>query len=468
MKKKLLIKILLAFAAAALICFILISTLGSSMIYDTLVRSTSRRMYSEATSIANASQRPTANDEESLHRSLTALRQVAVFERARIWYISTNGEILLDTDTGTANGNPEVLTDFNPVKLGSNYYTVGRFFQYFETDTLSVMVPVSAGMKIVGYIAIHVPVTELIAQREDILRVVHLIFFIIFAVILAFVLYCVLSGYIPLLRIIQGVKDCAGGNLDKNINVTSNDEYGDLAQSLNFLLRELRESSESQRAFISNVSHDFRSPLTSIKGYVEAMLDGTIPPEMQERYLNIVLNETKRLEKLTSGILMLNNINDKGTQLDMTKFDVNRVIKDIAASFEGTCMQRQISIELILEGAELFVRADHGKIQQVLYNLLDNAIKFSSNHSTIQIETSVRHDKAYISVTDHGIGIPSSEITKIWDRFYKIDTSRGKDTRGTGLGLAIVRDIINAHNQTIDVISTEQAGTEFIFTLARA
>ncbi len=468
MKKKLLIKILLAFAATILLCFILISTLGSSMVYRTLIRSTSRRMYAEATSIANSSQRPTANDEESLHRSLTALRQVAVFERARIWYISPNGEILLDTETGTADGNPIVLDAFNPVSLGSSYYTTGRFFQYFDTDMLSVMVPVSAGMKIAGYIAIHVPVTELIAQREAILRIVHLIFFIIFAIIFVFVLYCIWTGYIPLLRIIQGVKDCAGGNLDNNIDLKTNDEFGDLAQSLNFLLRELRESSESQRKFISNVSHDFRSPLTSIKGYVQAMLDGTIPPEMQERYLNIVLNETRRLEKLTSGILMLNNINDKGTQLDQSRFDINRVIKDTSASFEGTCMQRQISIELILEGTELFVYADYGKIQQVLYNLLDNAIKFSSNHSSIRIETSMRHEKVYVSVKDHGIGIPSSEITKIWDRFYKIDTSRGKDTKGTGLGLAIVRDIINAHNQTIDVISTEQAGTEFIFSLARA
>lgn len=467
MKKKLLIKILLAYFATALICFLLISTAGSSLIYRTVVRSASRRLYAEATSIANSNPRPSASDEESLHRSLMTLRQLGVYERARIWYISTRGEILLDTETGIADGNPATLTDFNPVRLGTNYYTVGRFFQYFDTDMLSVMVPVSAGMQIAGYLAIHVPVTELIAQRESIVRIVLWIFAIVFAVILIFVLYCIRTGYIPLLRIIQGVKDCAGGNLDHNIEVNTNDEYGDLAQSLNFLLRELRESSESQRAFISNVSHDFRSPLTSIKGYVEAMLDGTIPSEMQERYLNIVLNETKRLEKLTKGILMLNNINDKGTQLDMSRFDINRVIKDTSASFEGTCITRQISIELILEGAELFVFADHGKIQQVLYNLLDNAIKFSSNHSSIQIETSVRHDKVYVSVKDHGIGIPSAEITKIWDRFYKIDASRGKDTKGTGLGLAIVRDIINAHNQTIDVISTEHVGTEFIFSLAK-
>ncbi|MBR2188907.1 MAG: HAMP domain-containing histidine kinase [Eubacterium sp.] len=467
MKKKLLLKIILAYFATGILCFLLISTLGSSMIYRRIVSGTSRRLYNEAVKIANYSGRQLIADEESMNRSLSGLKTIAVYENARIWYISPQGEILLDTDDAHKPGSSEVLNGFNPVAFGTNYYTLGRFFNYFESDMLSVMVPAASGLQIRGYLAIHIPVTELVAERESIVRVVLLIFLILYAVILLYACYVIWASYRPLLKIIQGVKECAGGNLERKIDVNTNDEYGDLAQSINFLLTELRESEESQRAFISNVSHDFRSPLTSIKGYVQAMLDGTIPTEMQERYLNIVLNETKRLEKLTSGILMLNNINNKETQLDISTFDINRVIKDTSASFEGTCMARQISIELILAGAELSVSADYGKIQQVLYNLLDNAIKFSSNHSVIQIETSIRHDKVYISVKDHGIGIPPSEITKIWERFYKIDASRGNDTKGTGLGLAIVRDIINAHGQTIDVISTEQAGTEFIFSLAR-
>ena len=149
----------------------------------------------------------------------------------------------------------------------------------------------------------------------------------------------------------------------------------------------------------------------------------------------------------------------------MTEFDVNKTIKATAELFEGICTKRRISIDLILAGSELFVTADYGKIQQVLYNLLDNAIKFSSDNSSIGIETSIRRDKAYISVTDHGTGIPSGKLNKIWDRFYKVDSSRGKDTKGTGLGLAIVRDIIDAHGQTINVVSTEGAGSTFEFTV---
>ena len=113
------------------------------------------------------------------------------------------------------------------------------------------------------------------------------------------------------------------------------------------------------------------------------------------------------------------------------------------------------------------MEADLEQIQQVLYNLLDNAIKFSEDNSSIQIETSVKNDKAFVSVKDHGTGIPKDSLPKIWDRFYKIDASRGKDRKGTGLGLAIVKEIINAHNQHIDVVSTEGVGTEFIFTLEK-
>ena len=169
------------------------------------------------------------------------------------------------------------------------------------------------------------------------------------------------------------------------------------------------------------------------------MLDGTIPPEMHEKYLNIVLNETERLTKLTNSLLTLNNINTKGMLLDRTDFELNRIIRDTAASFEGTCRQKSIAIELLLTGDFIYVNADMGKIQQVFYNLLDNAIKFSHQDSVIRIETNEKSNKVYISVKDSGIGIPKDDLKLIWNRFYKSDASRGKDKKGTGLGLSITR-----------------------------
>ena len=134
-------------------------------------------------------------------------------------------------------------------------------------------------------------------------------------------------------------------------------------------------------------------------------------------------------------------------------------------TFEQISREKQIYFNLILTGSELYTEADESKIHQVLQNLIDNAIKFSRPDSSIEIETTVKKDKIFVSVKDHGIGIPKDSIGKIWERFYKTDVSRGKDKKGTGLGLSIVKEIINAHHENINVISTLDVGTEFIFTL---
>ena len=195
------------------------------------------------------------------------------------------------------------------------------------------------------------------------------------------------------------------------------------------------------------------------------MLDGTIPPEMQEKYLNIILFETERLNKLTQSLLELNKYGSHGIMLDISDFDINHTIRMTVQTFEGVCKEKRISFNLILSGEELYVTADMSKIQQVLYNLIDNAIKFSHHDSSITIETTEKNDKVFVSVKDTGIGIPKESIKRIWERFYKSDLSRGKDKKGTGLGLSIVKEIIAAHDQNINCISTEGVGTEFIFTL---
>ena len=190
-----------------------------------------------------------------------------------------------------------------------------------------------------------------------------------------------------------------------------------------------------------------------------------ISPEMQEKYLKIILFETERLNKLTQSLLELNKYGSHGIMLDISDFDINHTIRMTAQTFEGVCTEKRISFNLILSGEELYVTADMSKIQQVLYNLIDNAIKFSHHDSAITIETTEKNDKVFVSVKDTGIGIPKESIKRIWERFYKSDLSRGKDKKGTGLGLSIVKEIIAAHDQNINCISTEGVGTEFIFTL---
>ena len=245
------------------------------------------------------------------------------------------------------------------------------------------------------------------------------------------------------------------------IHTSNHHDYLDLMfLDFNKMVAELGSIETMRTDFIANVSHDFRSPLTSIKGYLEAILDGTIPSELYEKYLSRVISETERLHKLTESMLTLNSLDARG-YLSRTNFDINRVIKNTAASFEGTCGKKNISFQLIFSDNIQMVYADMGKIQQVLYNLIDNAIKFSHNGSTIYIQASHRHEKIFISVKDSGIGIPEDALDHIFDRFFRVDKARSREVGGTGLGLAITKNVVQMHRGVIDVESVPGEGTTF-------
>ncbi len=292
------------------------------------------------------------------------------------------------------------------------------------------------------------------------------VFILLYVVLLIIVVFQIQR---PLQNLSEAAKEYANGNYETPIpSFEDNIEMKYIAASLNYMADKLNTIESKQRTFISNVSHDFRSPLTSIRGYVDAMLDGTIPVEMQEKYLNIILFETERLTKLTEGLLELNKYESKNFVLDTTDFDLHCMIHQTLETFEGSLSKKHLSVVLPFEDTPLFVHADVGRIQQVLYNLIDNAIKFSNSDSEIIIDTTIRNGKVYFSIKDFGIGISNDSLPKIWERFYKTDSSRGKDTSGTGLGLAIVKEIIQAHGEHINVISTEGVGSEFIFTLPQS
>ena len=428
----------------------------------------SNRLYREATDIASSRATKYYGETSSPENTYLNLCTIASYQECSIWLISPRGEILMNTGDEMYKENYPVIEDFDPAAVSGSYYQIGDFFNEFSQDQLSVMVPVTLNMDIKGYVAIHLPMTVIYEQRDHILNILYILFFIFLAILAAIIPIFSFMIYRPLKKIIQGADAFASGDLKYNIPLDKEDELGYLALTLNYMSDELDMTGNYQRKFIANVSHDFRSPLTSIKGYTEAILDGTIPPELQEKYLKIVVFETDRLYKLTESLLTLNNLDQKGRHLEYTDFDINSVIKTTAATFEGTCRDRRISIELLLTGQTLFVHADMVQIQQVLYNLIDNAIKFSPEDSVIKIESSLKHETVFVSVKDMGCGIAKANLPKIWDRFYKIDSSRGKDRKGTGLGLSIVKEIINAHKQNINVISTEGVGTEFIFTLSKS
>lgn len=462
MKRTLYPKLLLGYVAFGILGFLTIAIFTSRMTLNYIERDTASDLYRESNLLA-------ANYAANYYRGTMTLEDVtshfvavATYLDTEIQVVSPDGKVLISSSSDTSS---DAIQNFDITVFGTSYYQTGTFFNTFQEETLSVFSPITINYKVRGYVLIHKPVRDLIALKDGFINIAYMTLAVIF--LCAFVLLGLFTCtvYIPIRKITRAARDYSEGNFDTQINIQTNDEIGYLAASLNYMATELSTLEDDQRKFIANVSHDFRSPLTSIKGYVEAIMDGTIPHEMQDKYLNIILLETERLNKLTQSMLELNKYGARGTMLDISSFDINNTIKLVVQSFEGICQEKKISFELILTGHTSFVYADMSKIQQVLYNLIDNAIKFSHPDSTITIETTEKNEKVFISVKDTGIGIPKDSIKKIWERFYKTDLSRGKDKRGTGLGLAIVREIISVHNENINVISTEGVGTEFIFTL---
>lgn len=467
MKSILHLKFIALYVIFGFLCIFATATLTTQLVTNRLEEDTSRTLYREASMIASDYLPSYFSDDSSLQAVQSQLAAMRLYLDSSLWFVNRDGSLITASNLeGTSS--PEAIEDFNPAEIGGNQYITGTYHGYFNEDVITVMAPVTQGFQTKGYLLIHSPLSGIDSKCSEIMIPVYISLGVIYLLSFIFLLGFHFFVYRPLRQISAAARQYATGNLEYEIPVHTHDEMGYLSASLNYMAVQLKDMDDYQKKIVANVSHDFRSPLTSIKGYVEAMTDGTIPPELHEKYLHIILFETERLTDLTRDLLTLNEFDTKELLLNKTSFDIQETIKSTAASFEGVCTPKHISIQLLLLPDTVAVYADRGKIQQVLYNLLDNAIKFSDNESTITVEVTVKNEKVFVSVKDHGIGIPRKELNKIWERFYKSDLSRGKDKKGTGLGLSIVKEVIQAHDEHINVISTEGVGTEFIFSLSRA
>ena len=350
--------------------------------------------------------------------------------------------------------------------------TISLGYQQKYQENVSMQVGnqvVEAYMPRNGAVFLHIAMDDITMTTQGIFRMFFLT--LILVTVAATLISFLMSNNIilPVKQMKKAADAITKGDFSQEIYITSNDEVGQLAQSFNAMAKELREVDTLQSDFLANISHDFRSPLTSIKGYVEAMLDGTIPEDMFPKYLSIVLDEANRLTKMTNNVLDLSKMENGQIELHHMNFDINEMIVKLALSLEQRIEEKKIKIQFQFIQEKLFVNADLDLIQRVIYNLLDNALKFTEEGDSIIVETSVVGRKAYIVVADTGSGISEEALPYVFDRFHKgDDKSRGKNKQGTGLGLAIVKQIILNHHEEITVRSKLGEGTKFAFTLPLA
>ncbi|MFC4102333.1 sensor histidine kinase [Paenibacillus xanthanilyticus] len=283
---------------------------------------------------------------------------------------------------------------------------------------------------------------------------------------LAVAIYFVLGRRLarPLREMSQTALQYAKGDFSRKVEVRSEDEIGQLGQAINYMGEELESLENQRREFLANVSHDLRAPLTSINGFLTALTDGAIPPDKQQRYLELMKESSDRMMKLVGDLLDMARIEAGQFRLEKVRFNLSEQTRKTIARMEPLFAQQRVSVSLEGPAEDLYVTADPDRIDQVLANLLQNAIFYSPAGS--RVDVSLREEKglARIIVRDYGIGIAPEELTRIWERFYKGDQSRSRKV-GTGIGLSIVKHILDLHGARIEVESEVGQGTTFAITI---
>ncbi len=388
-----------------------------------------------------------------------------------IIFVINNSGTIFATSGGSykyLEGKELIKEQYLELIEGKNIKRIGTFNGLFESTVLTIGVPIKYNSSIVGAAFLSTSIPEINRVRYDVLRLFMIA--VSAALIISIILIFFISRRIsnPLKLINKAAKIISSGQFENRVDINSQDEIGQLADAFNSMAESLQNLENMRRSFIANVSHELRTPMTTITGFVEGVVDGTIPKERQEQYLKIVIDEVRRLSRLVNDLLDLARFEAGENKTEFTRFDINELLRVNIIKFEQKITEKKLHINAWFEDEDCFVVAERDSIQRVITNLLDNAIKFSDEFGQIDIKVVTRESDAVISIKDYGVGIAEEEQSLVWDRFYKADKSRGNDKTGTGLGLAIVKQIINKHGKEISIKSREGEFTEFIFTLEKS
>lgn len=318
-----------------------------------------------------------------------------------------------------------------------------------------------------GGIVMYTPMNQI---REPLNRVYRIIWI---SCLLAIFASCIIIYYFtkriiikPLSELNSAARKISKGEVERRVHINSSDEISELAQSFNIMADSLEKVEKNRRDFISNVSHELRSPITSIKGFISGILDDVIPKDKEKYYLSMAYEEIQRLARLVNDLLDLSAIDAGKFSLRVSEIDINEIIRLCVINFETKINKKRLMVDVLLQEEHLYVFVDRDRIIQVITNLLDNAVKYVNEGGSININTRIKGDKVLVSIFNTGPIIPYEDLKLIWDRFYKSDKSRTNKV-STGLGLPIVRTILTQHGEDIWVENRDKEGVVFFFTLKK-
>lgn len=398
-----------------------------------------------------------------------AMEGIAKFTNVGILVLNEHGKVAVTTVKGT-EGKRAPEGYFEKIFRNEGY---ANGYTEKEKTTVGELVTDKSYLSVVklsGDETYYVLAYNLVDRESVVLgNLIQSISVSVFVVFMLGFAACYIISYhmiTPLKDMSRAAKRFAKGDFNARVTVKGRDEIAELAVAFNNMAQSLSELEEQRSSFLANVSHDLRTPMTSISGFIDGILDGTIPPENRDHYLNIVSVEIKRLSRLVRTLLDLSRIQCGERKFTMVNFDVSEMAMMILFSFENQIEAKKLEIEF--DGDEkTYVLADSDAIHQVLYNLIDNAVKFSYESGILRVRIAEQDKNVSIQVYNEGNGIPKNDLPHVFDRFYKADKSRGLDKTGVGLGLFIVKAILQAHGEDITVDSEEGKNCSFTLTLPK-
>ena len=394
------------------------------------------------------------------------INAIAQSTGTELFVLDANGELVITSVENFKGGIRKIFT--KGVLAGHDLVFHGNLGGVFDTDMLTVARAIRYNNQVVGGVLVSVPTPEITGMRTEIIRILMLN--MIFVMVVAALFVYVLSKRTtkPLSELNEAAKSIANGDLKKRVSVDAGAEVSELCDTFNQMAESIEQLEMMRSSFIANVSHDLRTPMTTIIGFVEGIIDGTIPEDKQKWYLSIVLDESKRLSRIVTDLLDLSKMEQGSFNIEKRSFDVSELIRLTVIKFEKRITEKNISLTVGFDAERLDVFADKDAISRVLTNLVDNALKFTQEGGFIDVQAGTKDGRVYVSVQNSGMGIEEKDLRHIFDRFYKTDKSRSKDKNGAGLGLYIVKSILQAHGESVWAESTPGEFTRFSFTLEKA
>lgn len=466
MRSSLFGKILMAFITVIILTMSVVGWFQLYMVKNYLLESKEREMIVRGQDLAKII-KPLLIAGENPREIVFSFNRADRILGTEVWVVNSTGKVLVaSADHTYCEGNTLEATDLQKLQAGQITIRRGQS-QYFKEAVIRVVNPILHQGKLLGAVILYSPVRG-VNQAFDQMRAIH-VGSALLGIILSILLGWWLSRYIarPITEVSEGAERIAQGDFQNRVRVTSADELGRMGMAFNNMARKLENYEKLRREFVANVSHELRSPLTSIQGFVTAILEDKNPSQ-QKKYLQIISKETQRVSKLVTELLEISRYDAGVEPFSMEPFPISNVVKRATNSLKPLAEEANQHICLQIPAKLPDCYGDEDKIEQVVHNLLANALRYSQHGTSITIAAHVEDKQIKVTVTDEGPGIPQNALPRLWERFYRVEQGRSREMGGSGLGLAIVDEIIKKHQGSVAVHSVEGQGSTFSFTLPLA